>query len=179
MPLPHHCEKCNVFVHDLLEQALPADYPEKELIREKARRHLVAMIAKSVKRFLSDYAPFDMQKIWNDSVFEAKMAGGINWRTISNCLTSNLCEYHDKFNKEIIFLQDECLAEGLIKIKGMTYGRATILANDWISFCVYLVWTHMPAYHYCHNFPTETVVPEMFQFHSKLGGAYVADDLYC
>ena len=179
MPLPHHCEKCNVFVHDLLEQALPADYPEKEFIREKARRRLFPMIAKSVKRLLSDYAPYNMQKIWNDSVFEAKMAGGINWRTISNCLTSNLCESHDKWNNEIIFLQDESLAEGLIKLKGMTYGRSVILANDWISFCVYLIWTHMPAYHYCHNFPTETVVPEMFQFHSKLGGAYVADDLYC
>jgi len=178
MPPPHNCTKCDVLVLDLLDHNLPADYPKKEFIRDKARRRQVPIVAKSIKRLLSDYAPFDMQKLWNDAVFEAKMTGSINWRTISNALTSNLCESAEKWNDEIEYLQDLALADGVIKMKGMTHGRAMILANDWISYCVYLVWTHMHTYHYNHNFPGNQAPPEIFQFHSKLGGAYVADDLY-
>ena len=36
MPLPHNCQKCDCLLLDLLDYALPADYPHKEFIREKA-----------------------------------------------------------------------------------------------------------------------------------------------
>jgi hypothetical protein len=145
-------------------------------------------MAHSLKKMIAGYAVSDMQTIWNDAVFEAKMAGSINWRTISNILTSNLCELAKKWNNEIEYLQDLALADGVIKMKGMTHGRAMSLANDWISYCVYLVWTHMHTYHYNHNFPGEKPPPEVFQFAMKLGGIYVKDapsspflddDLYC
>jgi hypothetical protein len=185
MPLPHNCEKCDCLLLDLLDYALPADYPQKELIREKARRRIAPVIAKALKKMIADYPVIEMQKMWNDSVFEAKMGGNINWRTVSNCLTNNLCESTAVWNNEIKFLDNEAVTEGVIKMKGMTYGRATILANDWISYCLFLVWTHMHTYHYNHNFPSDKQPPEVFQFQMRLGGVYakdappqVADDLY-
>jgi len=174
MPPPHNCNKCDVFLLDLLDHSLPADYPQKELLREKARRRIVPLLAHSLKKLISDYAVSTMQTIWNNSIFEAKIAGKINWRTVSNSLTSILCE-SPKWNNEIKFIQDEALNGGLIKMKGMTYGRATIIANDWVSYCVFLVWTNMHTYHYNHNFPGDKPLPEMFQFHLKLGGIYLKD----
>jgi len=175
MPLPHNCQKCDCLLLDLLDHALPADYPQKELIRDKARRRIAPFVAKALKKMIADYPVTDMQKKWNDSIFEAQVGGGINWRTVSNCLTSNLCESAVVWNDEIEFLQDEAMADGLIKMKGITHGRAMILVNDWIAYCIYLVWTQMPSCHYNHNFPGQTASPEQFNFYLRLGGIYVKD----
>jgi len=175
MPPPHNCNKCDVLLLDLLDHSLPADYPEKEFVRDKARRRIAPLLVHSLKKLIADYSANEMQKIWNNSIFEAKITGTINWRTVSNCLTTNLCEFADKWNNEIKFLLDEALHQGIIKMKGITYGRASILANDWISYCIYLVWTHMHTYHYNHNFPGDKPVPDAFQFHLKLGGIYLKD----
>jgi hypothetical protein len=175
MPPPHNCNKCNVLLLDLLDHSLPADYPHKELLREKARRRIAPLVVHSLKKLIEGISARDMQKIWNNAIFEAKIAGNINWRTVSNSLTGNLCELLEKWKNEIKFLQDEAINEGLIKMKGMTHGRATIVANDWISYCVFLVWTHMHTYHYNHNFPGDKPIPEVFQFHLKLGGIYLND----
>lgn len=175
MPPPHNCTKCDVLLLDLLDHSLPADYPEKDKLREKARRRLTPLMAHSLKKMIAGYAVSDMQKLWNDSIFEAKVGGGINWRTVANCLTNNLCESAVVWNDEIEYLQDVALADGIIQMKDMTHGRAMILANEWISYCVYLVWTHMHTYHYNHNFPGEKPPPEVFQFVMKLGGIYVKD----
>ena len=175
MPPPHNCNKCDILLLDLLDHSLPADYPDKEQLREKARRRLAPLVAYSLKKMIAGYSACEMQTIWNDSIFEAKMSGHINWRTVSNCLTSKLCESKVVWNDEIEYLQDEALADGFIKMKGMTHGRAMILANDWISYCVFLVWTHMHTYHYNHNFPGDKPPPDIFQFQLKLGGVYVKD----
>jgi len=175
MPLPHYCQKCDCLLLDLLDYALPADYPHKEFIREKARRRIAPVIAKALKKMIADYPVIDMQKMWNDSIFEAKMGGNINWRTVSDCLTNNLCESTIVWNNEIKFLEDEAVAEGVIKMKGITNGRAMTLANGWISYCLFLVWTHMHTYHYNHNFPSDKQPPEVFLFHMRLGGVYTKD----
>ena len=176
MPTPHHCTKCDILILDLLDYNLPADYPEKDKIREKVRKRLVPLMGHALKKMLCCYDVLEMQRIWNDSLFEAKIGGGggINWRTVSNCLLGNLCESAN-WNKEIAYLQDMALADGFIKMKGMTHGRATILTNDWLAYCVYLVWTHMQTYHYSHNFPGETLLPTNFQFNMKRGGVYMKD----
>ena len=175
MPPPTHCEKCDILIHDLLEYNLPADYPQKEFVREKARRRLVPQVGHALKKMMCQYDVLTMQKIWNDSIFEAHVGGGINWRTVSNCLLENLCGSTRSWNDEIEYLQDVALADGLIAMKGITHGKAMILVNDWISYCLYLVWTHMQTDHYSHNFPGETLLPSNFQFPMKLGGIYVKD----
>jgi hypothetical protein len=175
MPPPHNCNKCNILLLDLLDHSLPADYPHKELLRDKARRRIAPLLVHSLKKLIEGCSARDMQKIWNNAIFEAKIAGNINWRTVSNSLTGNLCELSEKWKNEIKFLQDETINAGLIKMKGITYGRATIVVNDWISYCVFLVWTHMHTYHYNHNFPGDKPIPEVFQFHLKLGGIYLND----
>jgi hypothetical protein len=175
MPPPTYCLKCDVLVNDLLEQALPADYPNKNKIREKARKRLVPLVSHALKKILCRYDVIEMQRIWNDSIFEAKAADGLNWRTVSNCLTENLCESATIWNREVLYLQEEALAGGIIEMKGLSYGRATILANDWIAYCIYLAYTHLHTYHYNHNFPGETLLPSNFQFNMKLGGIYKKD----
>lgn len=175
MPPPHNCKKCDILLLDMLHHSLPADYPQKELLREKVRQRFAPLLAHSLKKLIADYSVSEMQTIWNDSIFEAKMDGRINWRTVSNSLITNLCESSFAWNNEINFLQDEALADGIVKMKGITHGRATIIANDWISYCIYLVWTHMHTYHYNHNFPGNKPLPDIFQFHLKLGGVYVKD----
>jgi hypothetical protein len=176
MPTPIHCQKCEILIHDLLDYSLPADYPKKEFIRDNSRKRLVPFVGHALKKMLCQYDVLEMQRIWNDTIFEAKISGSdLNWRTVSNCLLDNLCDSAKSWNKEIAYLQDVILADGFIKMKGITHGRATILANDWIAYCVFLVWTHMQTYHYSHNFPGESVLPSNFQFPMKLGGIYMKD----
>ena len=69
MPPPHNCKKCDVFLLDLLDHSLPADYPQKELLREKARRRIVPLLAHSLKKLIADY------------VFEYNDEGQINQMT--------------------------------------------------------------------------------------------------
>ncbi len=176
MPLAHTCPHCDVFLHDLLENALPHDYPEKQSIREQSRKRLVPLLAKSIKKLVADYPVSEMQKIWNSIMFEARISGKINYRVVSDMLKDTLAEKHLAWSSELEYLESIAVDDGLIRMKGLTEGRMMVLAEEWIAYCVYLVWTNMPSYHYKHNFPNDQEAPEVFQF--RLSSKIYDGDLY-
>ena len=178
MPLPHTCNKCDVFVNDILDSPLPHDYSNRSLIKEGVRRRLVPMVAKSLKKLIADYPVIDMKRVWDSIQFENRaFREKNNYRFISNSLISSLTDRHIPWEKELEYLSTIVIENGLIKIKGMPYGRAMILAQEWISYCIYLLWTQMPSVHYNHNFPTEKEVPDIFIFKTTTKNFY-ASDLY-
>ena len=176
MPLAHMCQCCDVFLYDLLSNALPHDYPEKQSIREQSRKRLVPLLAKTIKKLVADYPVTEMQQIWNSVMFEARISGKTNYRVVSDMLKNILSEKHLAWSSELEYLESIALDDGLIRRKGLSEGRIMVLTEEWIAYCVYLVWTHMPSYHYKHNFPNGEEAPEAFQF--RLSSKIYDGDLY-
>ena len=178
MPLPHSCIKCDVFINDILEYPLPHDYPDRILINDTARRRLVPIIAKSLKKLIADFPVIDMKRVWDAILFENRACREKNnYRFIADSLISSLSDRHVIWKKEIELLGVLAIENGLIKMKGLRYGRIMILVQEWISYCIYLLWTQMPSVHYNHNFPSEKEVPDMFIFKTRSKNFY-ASDLY-
>jgi hypothetical protein len=178
MPLPHTCNKCDVFINDILEYPLPHDYPDRSLIKEGVRRRLIPMLAKSLKKLIADYPVIDMKRVWDAILFENRVCREKNnYRFIADSLISSLSDRHILWKKELDLLGVIAIENGLIKMKGLRYGRIMILVQEWISYCIYLLWTQMPSVHYNHNFPSEKEVPDMFIFKTRSKNFY-ASDLY-
>ena len=175
MPLPHSCIKCDVFINDILDYPLPHDYPDQIFIKEKVRRRLVPEIGRCLKKLIADYPVIDMKRVWDEVLFESRASRQINYRFISNSLISSLSDKHIKWEKELEYLGEIAIENGLIKMKGLPYGRVVILAQEWISYCIYLLWTQMPSVHYNHNFPSDKEVPDMFIFKTTAKNFYVSD----
>ena len=178
MPLPHTCNKCDVFVNDILDSPLPHDYSNRSLIKEGVRRRLVPMVAKSLKKLIADYPVIDMKRVWDSIQFENRaFREKNNYRFIADSLILSLSDRHIMWKKELDLLGVIAIENGLIKMKGLRYGRIMILVQEWISYCIYLLWTQMPSVHYNHNFPTEKEVPDIFIFKTTTKNFY-ASDLY-
>jgi hypothetical protein len=175
----HVCPKCDVFVTDLLESALPHDYADKDKIKDPVRKALASTVGYAIKKLISDYAIDKMKEIWSTSVFEAKSnTSTFHYSSIAHALVETLSSNYYKWDNEIDYLCTLAIDAGLVKHKGVTYARLVRITNDWISYCVYLIWTTVPSCHFNHLNKHGISVPDLFIFHNRLSLAYECDDLY-
>jgi hypothetical protein len=174
--MTHHCEKCEAFILDYLCLPLPVIHSFRNLINENGKKRFNPILCKSLQRLFATLCPYDAKDLWNAAIFEASAFSRRKRILDINILSVSLCSFlqirHDEWINEFTYLVDIAISEGLIRKKGLSYKKMEEMVRFYLYYMFYRMWQLVPNVHYCHNFPDNKTIPELFVFTTRLEGVY-------
>ena len=139
------CERCEIFLCDLLIHPLPHENTLRLFLREPKRIQLSPALARTLQKLFSKMSIQEMHNIWNRLGAKGAPITPID-------LLSNLIVQYPDWQSEILLVQNVIDEKGLI-CKAKNHERAQVGFN-WLAHCVMQVWCLLPMTHLAHEIPS-------------------------